>query len=98
MNISHPIDKSTALICDQTIVFIGITAQKDYPEKLCRVKLHCTKTNKTLVFLSNNSIRPALTIAQLYRNRWQVELLFKWIKQHLGIKNFFGRSENAVKA
>jgi hypothetical protein len=95
---SHPIDKSTGLICDQTIVLTGVTAQKDYPEKLRRVKFRDAETNKTLVFLSNNFTLPALTIAQLYRSRWQVELFFKWIKQHLRIKNFFGTSENAVKA
>jgi len=95
---SHPIDKSTGLICDQTIVLTGVTAQKDYPEKLRRVKFRDAETNKTLVFLSNNFTLSALTIAQLYRSRWQVELFFKWIKQHLRIKNFFGTSENAVKA
>lgn len=95
---SHPIDKSTGLICDQTIVLTGVTAQKDYPEKLRRVKFRDAETNKTLVFLSNNFTLPALTIAQLYRSRWQVELFFKWIKQHLRIKNFYGTSENAVKA
>jgi len=95
---SHPIDKSTGLICDQTIVLTGVTAQKDYPEKLRRVKFRDAETNKTLVFLSNNFTLPALTIAQLYRSRWQVELFCKWIKQHLRIKSFFGISENAVKA
>jgi hypothetical protein len=95
---SHPIDKSTGLICDQTIVLTGVTAQKDYPEKLRSVKFRDAETNKTMVFLSNNFTLPALTIAQLYRSRWQVELFFKWIKQHLRIKNFFGTSENAVKA
>ncbi|MBV5335283.1 MAG: IS4 family transposase [Sulfuricurvum sp.] len=95
---SHPIDKSTGLICDQTIVLTGVTAQKDYPEKLRRVKFRDAETNKTLAFLSNNFTLPALTIAQLYRSRWQVELFFKWIKQHLRIKNFYGTSENAVKA
>ncbi|BDD85803.1 hypothetical protein DPPLL_01680 [Desulfofustis limnaeus] len=94
---SHPIDKSTGLICDQTIVLTGFYARKDYPGALRRVKFRDEKTGKTLVFLTNNFTLPALTIAHLYRSRWQVELFFKWIKQHLRIKNFFGTSENAVK-
>lgn len=94
---SHPIDRSTGLICDQTIVLTGFYARKDYPGALRRVKFRDEKTGKTLVFLTNNFTLPALTIAQLYRSRWQVELFFKWIKQHLRIKNFFGTSENAVK-
>lgn len=94
---SHPIDRSTGLMCDQTIVLTGFYARKDYPGALRRVKFRDEKTGKTLVFLTNNFTLPALTIAQLYRSRWQVELFFKWIKQHLRIKNFFGTSENAVK-
>ncbi len=95
---STPVDKSTGLICDQTVMLTGFYTRKDYPEPLRRVKYHDVKTNKTLVFLTNNFSLPALTITQLYHSRWQVELFFKWIKQHLRIKNFFGTSENAVKS
>jgi len=94
---SHPVDKSTGLRCDQAIVLTGFYSRKDYPEKLRRVKYHDGETGKTFVFLTNNFTLPALTIAKLYRYRWQVELFFKWIKQHLRIKSFFGTSENAVK-
>lgn len=95
---SRTVDKATGLICDQTIVLTGVATKKDYPEKLRRVKFRDSETGKTLAFLSNNFTLPALTIAQLYRSRWQVELFFKWIKQHLRIKSFFGTSENAVKS
>jgi len=94
---SRPVDKSTGLRCDQTIVLTGFYSRKDYPEKLRRIKYHDTETGKTFVFLTNNFALPALTIAKLYRYRWQVELFFKWIKQHLRIKSFFGTTENAVK-
>lgn len=94
---SHPIDKSTGLRCDQTIVLTGVQSGKDYPIPLRRVKFYDAKHDKLLVFLTNNFDLPALTIADLYRCRWQVELFFKWIKQHLRIKAFFGTSENAVK-
>jgi transposase len=94
---SHPINKSTGLQCDQTIVLTGFYTSKDYPQRLRRIKYHDTETGKTLVFLTNNFTLPAVTIAQLYRCRWQVELFFKWIKQHLRIKSFFGTTENAVK-
>lgn len=94
---SHPVDRDTGLICDQTILLTGTASRKGYPEKLRRVKFHDQATDKILVFLTNNFKLPALTIAQLYRSRWQVELFFKWIKQHLRIKRFFGTSENAVK-
>jgi len=94
---SRPVDRTTGLICDQTIVVTGIKSSKTYPEKLRRVKYRDPETGKSLVFLTNNYSLPALTIAQLYRSRWQVELFFKWIKQHLRIKRFFGTSENAVK-
>jgi len=95
---SAPVDKSTGLMCDQKIMLTGFYTRKDYPDLLRRVKYHDVKTNKTLVFLTNNFSLPALTITQLYHSRWQVELFFKWIKQHLRIKNFFGTSENAVKS
>jgi len=94
---SHPVDKTTGLRCDQTISLGGFYAQKDYPEKLRRVRYFDPQTNKALVFLTNNFILPPLTIAQLYRCRWQVELFFKWVKQHLRIKAFYGTSDNAVK-
>ncbi len=94
---SHQVDRSTGLRYDQTIMLTGFYALKDYPEMLRRVKYYDAVTEKTLVFLTNNFSLPALTIAQLYRCRWQVELFFKWIKQNLRIKNFYGTSENAVK-
>lgn len=94
---SHQIDRSTGLRLDQTIMLTGFYALKDYPSKLRRIKYYDTESDKTLVFLTNNFSLPALTIAQLYRRRWQVELFFKWIKQNLRIKSFYGTSENAVK-
>ena len=94
---SHPIDKSTGLRCDQTITLTGLNTSQDYPIRLRRVKFYDVEHDKLLVFLTNNFDLPALCIAQLYRCRWQVELFFKWIKQHLRIKAFFGTSENAVK-
>ncbi len=95
---SHPVDKSTGLICDQTIVLTGVKSKKEYPDKLRRIKFKDPNTLKTLVFLTNNFTLPPLTIAKLYKSRWQVELFFKWIKQHLRIKKFFGTSANAVKS
>jgi transposase len=94
---SHPVDKSTGLQCDQTIVLKGFYTKKAYPEKLRRIRYFDVEKNKRLVFLTNNFVLPALTIAELYRCRWQVELFFKWIKQHLRIKSFYGTSENALK-
>jgi len=94
---SHPVDKRTGLKCDQTIVLTGFYTYKGYPEKLRRIKYYDVETGKNLVFLTNNFILPPLTIAQLYRCRWQIELFFKWIKQHLRIKSFYGTTENAVK-
>ena len=94
---SHEIDKSTGLRCDQTIVLTGVKTRKQYPDKLRRVKFFDSKKYRSFSFLSNNFVVPALVIADLYRCRWQVELFFKWIKQHLRIKAFFGTSENAVK-
>jgi hypothetical protein len=95
---SHQIDRSTGLICDQSVMLTGFYQCKDYPDKLRRVKFHDAVTDKTLVFLTNNFSLPAMTIADLHRSRWQVELFFKWIKQNLRIKSFYGTSENAVKA
>ena len=95
---SHHVSKSTGLKCDQTIALTGYKSYKDYPEKLRRIRYFDFETNKNFVFLTNNFILPALTIALLYKCRWQIELFFKWIKQHLRIKSFYGTSENAVKA
>ncbi len=92
---SRKVDKSTGLRFDQTIALTN--SFKDYPEKLRRIGFFDTENNKLLIFLTNDFSLPALTIAQLYKCRWQVELFFKWIKQHLRIKSFFGTSENAVK-
>jgi hypothetical protein len=92
------VDKTTGLICDQSVMLTGFYQAKDYPDKLRRVKYYDAKTDKTLVFLTNNFTLPAMTIAELYRCRWQVELFFRWIKQNLRIKTFYGTSENAVKA
>jgi hypothetical protein len=94
---SQPVDKSTGVQCDQIIVLQGPSTRKTYPGKLRRIRYFDTKTGKTLVFLTNNFVLPAPTIADLYRSRWQVELFFKWIKQHLRIKAFYGTTENAVK-
>lgn len=94
---SHPIDKSTGLICDQTIRLTNFYAAKDYPDQLRRVKFYDAQADKRFVFLTNLFNVPALTIAMLYKARWQVELFFKWIKQHLRIKKFFGTTANAVK-
>lgn len=94
---SRPVDKSTGLQCDQTILLTGYYTAKDYPEKLRRVRYYDSETDKRLVFLTNNFSLSALTIARLYKAQWQVELFFKWIKQHLRIKAFYGTSENAVK-
>jgi len=94
---SRPVDKSTDVQCDQIIILEGFYARKDYPEKLRRIRYFDTTQSKHLVFLTNNFTLPALTIAQLYQCRWQIELFFKWIKQHLRIKAFYGTSDNAVK-
>lgn len=95
---SHKVDKTGGLKCDQTIVLTGVNSKDDYPVPLRRVKYYDENTGKTFNFLTNNFTVPAQTIADLYRYRWQVELFFKWIKQHLKIKSFFGTSENAVKS
>jgi len=94
---SHPVDKSTGLRCDQTIITTGVDTAKDYPIPLRRIRYYDSDTNKSLIFITNNFDLPALTIAMLYKARWQVELFFKWIKQHLRIKAFYGTSANAVK-
>jgi hypothetical protein len=94
---SRPVDKSTGLRCDQTILLAGIDTAKDYPQPLRRIRYHDGDTHKSFIFLTNNFVLPSLTIAQLYKARWRVELFFKWIKQHLRIKAFYGTSQNAVK-
>ena len=94
---SRPVDKSTGLLCNQTIVLTGVHTATHYPQPLRRIKYRDPQTHKTFAFLTNHFALPAHTITELYRYRWQVELFFKWIKQHLRIKAFFGTSENAVK-
>jgi len=94
---SRTVDKSTGLRCDQTIILTGAYSADDYPELLRRIRYVDPTTGKELVFLTNDFTLPALTIAALYKSRWQVELFFKWVKQHLRIKAFYGTSENAVK-
>ncbi len=95
---SAAVDRSTGILCDQTVALTGVTSHRDYPEHLRRIRYKDPKTGKTLVFLTNNFVLPTATICALYKNRWQVELFFKWIKQHLRIKKFYGNSENAVKS
>jgi hypothetical protein len=94
---SHPVDRSTGLLCDQTIVLDPYTSGKRYREPLRRIRYRHIETSKQLVFLTNDMQLPALSITELYRQRWQVELFFKWIKQHLRIKAFYGTSPNAVR-
>ena len=95
---SSKTDRMTGVICDQAIRLKGFYVTKDYPEHVRRIRYKDPETGKTFVFLTNNTTLPPLTIAALYKSRWQVELFFKWIKQHLRIKRFLGTSENAVKA
>ena len=95
---SRPVDRSTGLICDQTVLLTGFYSRQGFQRPLRRIKFNDPQTGKRLVFLTNNFAQDALTIAKLYKCRWQVELFFKWIKQHLRIKVFFGTSENAVKS
>jgi len=94
---SAPVDRTAGVICDQTIALDGYLTRRDYPEHLRRIRFRDAETGKTLVFLTNQVTLPALTICALYKSRWRVELFFKWIKQHLRIKRFYGTSENAVK-
>lgn len=94
---SAPVDRATGIICDQTIVLTGRDTPQYYPAVLRRIRYRDPESGKTLVFLTNDFTLPALVIAQLYHGRWQVELFFKWIKQHLRIKTFYGTSDNAVK-
>jgi IS4 transposase len=94
---SHRVDKSTGVRSDQTVVLATIGSASTYPDTLRRVSYFDAVTCKRLVFLTNNFNLPALTIAQIYRQRWQVELVFRWIKMHLRIKAFYGTSQNVVK-
>jgi len=94
---SQKVDKSTGVLCDQVVVLTGAKTSKLYPEKLLRIKFFDSENKKTLVFLTNNFLLSAFTIAELFHRRWQIELFFRWIKQHLRIKAFYGNSENAVK-
>jgi hypothetical protein len=94
---SRKVDKSKGIVCDQTVKLKGHYAKKDYPEMLRRIKIFDTEKSSHIVLLTNNLNLQASAIAELYRNRWKVELFFKWIKQHLKIKSFYGTSRNAVK-
>ncbi len=94
---SHPKDKAKGILYDQTILLNNYYASKDYPEKIRIIKFRDEQTEKELIFLTNNFQLKATEIAQLYKHRWKIELFFKWIKQHLKIKSFWGQSENAVK-
>jgi len=94
---SRPVDKSTGLRFDQTVVTVGFYTRRSYPEALRRIGYRDAKTGNELIFLTNNFTAPALTITQLYHDRWQIELFFKWIKQHLRIKAFYGTSPNAIR-
>jgi hypothetical protein len=95
---SAPFDRASGVIADQTIALDGPRTRQDYPVHLRRIRFRDAETAKTLVFLTNQTALPALTICDLYKSRWQVELFFKWIKQHLRIERFYGTSENAVKS
>jgi IS4 transposase len=95
--VSRPVDKSTGLRCDQTIQLTSHWSAKSYPQPLRRIRVYDPENKLTLVLLTNQFALPARVIAELYRKRWQVELFFKWIKQHLRIRSFYGRSENAVR-
>jgi hypothetical protein len=94
---SHTVEKSSGVLSDQTVVLTGFYSSEDYPDKLRRIRYYDKETKKHLTFLTNNFTLPAITISNLFRCRWQIELFFKWIKQHLRIKSFYGTSENAVK-
>ena len=94
---SHPVDKSTGVRADQTVILTSLESAKAYPDPLRRISYLDVETRKRFKFLTNNFVLPAVTIAHIYKSRWQVELFFKWIKQHLRIKKFYGTSENAVK-
>lgn len=95
---SHPVDRASGIVCDQRVMLNGFYSAKNYPEHIRRIRFKDPDNGKALVFLTNNTTLPPLTIAALYKSRWQVELFFKWIKQHLRIKRFLATSENAVKS
>ena len=95
---SAPTDRASGIICDQTIALNGYYSRQHYPDHLRRIRLRDPESTRTLVFLSNQFVLPAITICALYKARWHVELFFKWVKQHLRIKRFYGTSENAVKS
>jgi hypothetical protein len=95
---SHPADRSNGVICDQRVMLNGLHSAQKYPDHLRRIRFNDPETGKRLVFLTNNTTLPAPTVAALYKSRWQIELFFKWIKQHLRIKRFLATSENAVKS
>jgi hypothetical protein len=95
---SHPVDRASGLICDQRAMRNGFYSAKNYPEHLRRIRFKDPESGNTLVFLTNNTALPALTIAALYKSRWKIELFFKWIKQHLRIERFLATSENAVRS
>ena len=95
---SKLVNRSSGVNCDQIVKLSGVNSKTRYPEKLRRIKYRDTESGKVLVFITNNFTLPPKTIAALYKSRWQIELFFKWIKQHLRIKSFFGTSENAVKS
>jgi hypothetical protein len=95
---SHPADRANGIICDQRVMLNGFYSAENYPDHLRRIRFNDPETGKALVFLTNNTKLPALTIAALYKSRWQIELFFKWIKQHLRIKRFFATSQNAVRS
>ncbi len=95
---SYPVDRTTGLICDQLVELTVFYSRRGYPERLRRIRFKDPESHKTLVFLTNHPSIPAATVCALYKSRWQVELFFKWIKQHLRIKRFFGTSENAVRS
>ena len=94
---SRPVDKTTGLRCDQNIGLRTAKSKRDYPEKLRRIRFVDAETGKSLVFITNHFGLPAITIAHIYKSRWHIELFFKWIKQNLRIKTFYGTTENAVK-
>lgn len=94
---SAPADRSSGIMCDQSVILNGFYSHGHYPEHLRRIRFKDAESGKTLIFLTNHTVLPALTICALYKSRWQIELFFKWIKQHLRIKRFYGTSENAVK-
>ena len=94
---SHPCNKSDGVLCDQSVLLNNYYSAKDYPKKIRRIKFYDSESGKTFIFLTNNFHLKATEVAQLYKHRWKIELFFKWIKQHLKIKSFWGQSENAVK-